>query len=223
MKKLLLLIVPLLLFFGVSLGETYTFTAPSDTNDFTSVGYVGYIFSCSLDNCHIISIEKPSSTDCSILYITNTSNTILYSWVVSSNTWDIWLDLIKNQKYFFAVWSWDLWTYSSCNHRYKWANNFWWFDSLYSYSWMAISSIAQYMNVSTFTPWYWSYTQASAYDFTFSWTIYWPPETYYTYHVNWTTGSITSDIRLIWNMYQGTSGSDLSFWFNPLRALFRTP
>jgi hypothetical protein len=221
MKKLLLLIVPLLLLFGSGLGITnwfdYSITTTSHTTNSTAAGWTSFYVTQSWtilnyflqwtyqQNCMTWKLFKSNNSSWS-------SHSVIATWTMS---WTLWNANTGYINVAVSDWIYAIITYSgdnssACNRS---ASN-----TLYDiyWSWPIVTSYLFNEAMGTVYYWFKSWVFLS-YSYT-------PTSTPTTIHYNWITTSFTgTDIRLT-NLFHNmiTSGSDAVFQPYVYRALFRS-
>lgn len=221
MKKLLLLIVPLLFLFWVGFADTWTFdfTKSQSTTQNSSYNAMKYKISwVSWNIINLYSITLDSANTCTQYIILNSSDSVIKTWNFMNITWLNVIDVNLTVWYFsilFASW-WSRcrvpYLYQSAFSNYNQVNQEFIFPLWWTYS----------INPDPPTkPLYFYYLP----QMVFSWTDpRLPTPTPLTIHYNWTTTSFTgTDIRLT-NLFAPytMSGSDIIFTPYVYRALFRS-
>lgn len=223
MKKLLLLIAPLLMMSWVS-ADLFTFSpAMSFLMSAPNAYYTFSIWWTTSSNINLYSVYYNNTCantwTWSIWKYTSSSNwVVIYSWLFDiSTTWLLIID--KNLS---GASSYILWTSPNCNYNYKSPSNYiyysWFFSTLKWWNWMAAPNFISLMDNGNLW-WWWPDV------WTFSWTdprIATPTPITIWYNWTWMTFA-GSNIYLDGLFHNYTmSGSDIVFQPYVYRALFRS-
>lgn len=217
MKKLLLFMVTMLLFFGFGFAWTYSTYSINPTLTLSDSNWYWVPVYCFLSWCYLDTVTLATSTDCRSWALFDYNLNLKASWVAPWQIIYVNQPLDSNKKYFFAIWGWTYNSQASCNHRKFWINSsnydllsasspssvYWllWFAFDLNYT----TSPSVSVNSSVFNYYY------DFRVFTFSWTPDFDIPV--NVHFNWNVEVITdSDIYLTWDITYSFISSSVFSW-----------